>query len=674
MRGFLPGLCFACMMSWTVCADELLDVSRIPELVKLLDSELAKVRGDAAYHLAQYGPEAKSALPTLITMLSDDRTYSTTNRILGATRVSNDAFATLVAMGSESVAVLETATSNRDLDVRSRAVMALGRIGLKARPAIQSLVSLATDTDPALRKLVIETLSQIDRQGDESISVFLKGLTDQDNDVRRTAAKTLGRYRDHYEETVPVLVRSLKDREPIVRATAVQALGELGKSPKRVVYALIDRLDDHATYGSFSAGFGGCFGIGYERHVSDDVIKALGRFGTAAEKAGPRLVELLATEATTTNVESVASAIVRLGPTAKPLLPRLIEILQQSNSQSTQVAILHILGNLGPHAREAVPAIRETLARVDRNSNAKQLSNHAIPIIRKFLKRSSIEIDPLIGSQLTDPADIDEVNPTPAVQLAANCALVRIDPEGNAAAFDQLLAEILRRSEDKFVEVYLSDPSGDLIFETLDSLGQSAKQVAPIFKNLLDRDAVLDLKTRLKIDKTLEKLDPDSRQLTKDITDLLVKGIVWSDLEHESKAALKGLGHEAIWSLIDGLAEFGDDQDRCIEILEVLGEFGEQADPGILTVLGMAKNDNRRDVRAAATMTVGKIRTTPEVAVPVLIRLLDDERPVVREQAVLSLAAYGQSAHAAVEKLTKLRNDDYIDVRAAVEVALDSVK
>jgi hypothetical protein len=172
--------------------------SASPALVRALEDPDRRVRLSAACALGRLDARAESAVPVLVRVLKEDQSR---------------------------------------LDDRSRATIALARLGPLARPALWILLdSLAGQEESA------EALAEI---GVPSIPGLVELLTHPDPVVRRRAAGTLGRIGSAARSAVEVLTAALQDRDPQVRVEAVRALEEI-QGPK-VVPLLLPLVGDPVT-------------------------------------------------------------------------------------------------------------------------------------------------------------------------------------------------------------------------------------------------------------------------------------------------------------------------------------------------------------------------------------------------------------------------------------------
>jgi HEAT repeat protein len=309
------------------------------------------LRGDEpeiALKITMLGSRTRNALPALRRALLDKR-YSV--RVSAAV-----AIAFSEPSGTEPLPVLMEALDHPDDDVIdvSWAVLALAKLGPKARPALRPLADLA-------RKRrdfggICKALAQIDPDG---------------------------------KECVPALVSVLKQDYYVDVDCAANCLGLLGPRAKGAVPALSALL---------TRDFGEPFANGYEPQAS--AAKALRQIGPEARSAIPALISALKfrNHDRARQVElfdqvewldcsgAAASAEVlgSFGAEAKIAVPALTEAIQAQEKDDAswlvRLAAIEALGKIGPDARPAIPVLRRLMA-------AKEKDPQYLPVILAALYR-----------------------------------------------------------------------------------------------------------------------------------------------------------------------------------------------------------------------------------------------------------------------------------------------
>ena len=201
------------------------------DLVARLRDADPRVRAVAACDLQRLGSSARGAIAALVERLPDaspvdpkvcgeDRYYWSRD-IDQQTSPGEEAAAALVAIGTESLPSLVTATRAPQWVARRNAVWALGALD-DARGVTPALGALA-DREPPVRRVAAWALGALD--SDQAVTALIAALGDADAGVRSQVAWALGAIRDR--RAVDELIKTLKDQDEAVRMQAAWALGAI---------------------------------------------------------------------------------------------------------------------------------------------------------------------------------------------------------------------------------------------------------------------------------------------------------------------------------------------------------------------------------------------------------------------------------------------------------------
>ena len=239
----------------------------IPRLIKALESDNEKLRGNAAYALRSIGTclgcDKKTAeklhesVSYLVRLLSDESEFVRGNAALalGGLKESGirDDLVKLLgdkdsyprAMAARALGVIGDEKSAEELmallkdpsvDVRKNAIIALGN--LKAERSVKPILSFIGDQEKSVRIAAIKSLRMI---GDESSAEKIaSALKDKDDDVRIEALHAIKEL--NYEDTLSKIIEVLEDENAEVRKIAVGLLGRTGG--EEVFEPLVSALKD----------------------------------------------------------------------------------------------------------------------------------------------------------------------------------------------------------------------------------------------------------------------------------------------------------------------------------------------------------------------------------------------------------------------------------------------
>jgi len=180
-----------------VALSEVGDSTAVPSLIKALQDENQPVREATAVALAKLGD--KSAVPPLIGILKKDQRWSMREKAAMALgRIGED-----VAVGPLSEALNDSHES-----VRGASLRALGEIGSDA--AVQALISRIKGFD---RFHAILALSRLGSRAKEAVPTLIEILRDKDSNVRDVAVLALKSIGPDASDAVTILSEVAVDEE-----------------------------------------------------------------------------------------------------------------------------------------------------------------------------------------------------------------------------------------------------------------------------------------------------------------------------------------------------------------------------------------------------------------------------------------------------------------------------
>jgi HEAT repeat protein len=241
-------------------------------------------RWQAARRLEELGPKAGDVLPELIKAVNDVD--------WGVCIAAIDAIGAVGAAAKDAVEPVALAAEYHKIDVqyrrvriRSRAAVALGRIGPAAIPALLKLMDHPTS---APRIAAVEAMNAMDANAAPCVDVLAKALEDYEIRVRAVAAESLPKLG---ATGAASLAKAAAHEHGYVRKLAAEAMGRVGRdAAEAVVPALTKLLADES------------------EEVRCIAAMSLGRHGPAAKPALPAL-EKLSTDPTAWVASAARKAI-----------------------------------------------------------------------------------------------------------------------------------------------------------------------------------------------------------------------------------------------------------------------------------------------------------------------------------------------------------------------------
>ena len=210
------------------------------------------------------------------------------------------------AAAKPSVPALVKTIFDEDVDVRSRAAEALGRIGPDAGKAVPGLIAALADEngEDHLQSAAADALGQIGPEAKSAVPILRQRLKHPDSYVRVLAALALWQIGKD-DVGLSTAIAALEDRRARVRVCAAEALWHM-RQDRQAIVTLLGVLRDRGIGDSASAN--------NERYMA---ARALGRIGRPAKAAIADLLELLDEE--DAGLRTIAAeALHQIDPKAAP--------------------------------------------------------------------------------------------------------------------------------------------------------------------------------------------------------------------------------------------------------------------------------------------------------------------------------------------------------------------
>ncbi len=207
----------------------------IPDLIKQLDHENFNMQVIACRALAVHGPAAKPAVPKLLQLIDDGILSARTHAAMCLGAIGP-------IEGVDSVGILSKMAQEKNAFSQERAMIALGRLGSVARPAIALINELIEEEDFSPKPEAAKALWLVTGESERSLAVLTELIDSLTYDFRVMAVLTeMG---PAAQSAAALVARKLADEDQGVRLLAVQTLGAMGPGAAPHLEALRRHLED----------------------------------------------------------------------------------------------------------------------------------------------------------------------------------------------------------------------------------------------------------------------------------------------------------------------------------------------------------------------------------------------------------------------------------------------
>lgn len=303
----------------------------VPGLIEQLTDDDPTARILAAEWLATLGPDAKQALPALLTVALHDPSQDASAAAAIAIRSLDLQAARDVVAGSLPL------LWDADPTVRRKACVVLGNLGPVAKSAVASLIAMLDDTDELVRERAVGALGSIGIPQAEIVAALTKAMQDPAPAVRYRAVAQFAFHIPVTVPAVPSLVELRKDPDKSVASLAEVALEHAGQNDRPDVSALMALLERPGE--------------------KDYPLQQLAQLGPEAADAAPVLISVLK-DSLALNRYLAAEALRAIGPAAEEAVPELIVALHDPDPIVTESAAEALEAIATPEALKALEALR----------------------------------------------------------------------------------------------------------------------------------------------------------------------------------------------------------------------------------------------------------------------------------------------------------------------------
>lgn len=331
----------------------------------------------ACLGLGEAGADAKSAVPALVEVLSDDRTEIQVQALIALGKIGADS--------APAVAQIAPLVKAEQQAVQYAAAYALGEIASPDGAA--ALKEARLSDDPMLKTIAVWGLAKISPDSQvlarEAAEQLVQSLKSDDKYVRQAAARALLELRPDPKFVRPALLAALADEDATVRGNIVEALAALGAN---ATPDLVKGLKNP--------------------NFRDASAAILARMGPQGKAALPALLAALDDKTSTERSSAddfhaeVLAAIAQIGPQDPAAVKKCQALLKSDNDRVRRTAT-YALGKAGAAAKGAVAALRGQLNQDDEmlrlvtlwallqiTPNDQQIVKAAVPGLTKALEDS----------------------------------------------------------------------------------------------------------------------------------------------------------------------------------------------------------------------------------------------------------------------------------------------
>lgn len=561
-----------------------------------------------------------------------------------------------------------------DPEVRAQVAQVLGRIGLKDKEIVQSLIGVLQDDNVKVRHAAVHALEQIGGTAGTAIPDLLKLLKDKDASVREAVCKALqkvessGHVRSVNRLVLPLL-NCLSDPSAQVRKAAAVTLGSFSLlAPNPIVTMALQNLLQ-------------------SEETSDRVAGAEAFAWIAQEPDGhatlPLLRPLLKDKSLAVRIHA-AVAIQKITLSDQGTYPVLQEGL---TAESTEIRALAIktLGTLRLRSEELVPEFRKLLK--DPETEVRAEAAQALYYLdREILLAAPVMLEALFtdnpNQQQTGFYFLQAELQRLPTQIQNRLKLMLWDKDPHRAQMAAVLLDLAQKKDRKTISLLLTralDSESPLLRQWASAILMNGRSL-PEGKTGLEkagqhRDPIVrmfgSLGLYLNGDKPAEKALPiffEALQAPDEDLRILA-GHVLAHLKPEDFPEMIKFIKEGDSQLIrsQAIAVFRDVRSG---INPQFSSIRKLAVPALIQAL----QDEHFNVRRWAARVLGDLGPIASKAVPRLIPLLKDKDPLLRMWAARALGLIGSDARACAPALIQALQDPSINVRAHAATSLEKLR
>ena len=231
----------------TLLRQALFDLSQRYHWLGFRTQRFEDIHIKAAYGFLVLGPEAKSALPELISMLDDHAPEVQILAAFAIGKIGPDGAPAIPALQRLITDSLTNPSGKFSTDERALPAYALGAMGPVARSALPQIQLLRKDSEHFVRAAAEAAFIKISGTGLDAILEALKDPSNSTNCV--FAAEAILFLGTNAAPAIPFLISALQSTDTSIRETALGALSAIHMSPETTIPAILPLVDASNTNG-----------------------------------------------------------------------------------------------------------------------------------------------------------------------------------------------------------------------------------------------------------------------------------------------------------------------------------------------------------------------------------------------------------------------------------------
>lgn len=591
-RILICGLIMTCLLAGPAQAQWEYDVSDLPALIEMLQSDQPVVRQLGATGIGFVGTDAAEAAAELVSLLDDEDEQVRLAAAWALGRFGDITLSPLFASLTQDEPLLYTALlCGYNQSASPPAILVPSIVDYIQGDTISGL----SYWDGQIIAKLIEFTSRARKSELEPAAALLAGVADlessgkyytDETDLLFAVARQLSLLGD---DAVPALLDGLNHDNADVRAVSVRALGGMGADSLVFLPRFIGLLGDESYFVQWN-----CAG-------------AIGSLGPAAVSAAPGLLADVTPSEDFAERWPVSGSLAGIGA---PAVPSLVGVLLDDPDEERRHSAARALELMGPSGREALPALLDAMQN-DGLLVGEQAARAvaAIAILDTDAVAALIEMleSGSLGGRAVAALALGEMRP-PAVQAVPALARAVNDPNAGVRSKAVLALSKLAPPDQSAIDALLgalADPQ--LRFLASSALLSIGGEAVPALTAALSNE---NASIRLAAAGILGDLGTEAAESIPALADCLSDDdVLVRQRAAQSMGRIGGSPEVAVPALLAACR--GDDYVLIVQSIEALGNYGENATEAIPLLSSMLALDDVL-IQQAAAAALGKINPAGE--------------------------------------------------------------